>query len=179
MKRRELPVVGGDPMDTYSEIFEQEELVTASGLVVGGVYRKRLRADPNKPERTLGVFWDSRVCPVPGFKVEYGYLVRFDKPAEREGAPAGEHYHERKSELFVAAMGRFLVVLEDRDTKEQVRLEIASYANGSGTPTETIVHVPVGVAHAVKPLTDGESALLVLADYPGSHHDEFPYEMHV
>ena len=175
-----LPPFGQDPMDKFSEVLQAEDLVTQNGSVVGHKITKLRRNQPEKPGRTLAVAADRRVETQPSYENNYLYLVRFRKTAGQAATPAGRHYHNFKNERFVAAQGDFLVVLEDRASKEQVRLTIHSDAlDEGGNAIEEVVFVPAGIAHAVLPLDNGTSTLLVLADHAGIQADELAYEMDV
>lgn len=176
-----IPPLGNDPMDQFSEIIDSAPLITADGTVVGQKYTKRRRENLEKPGRTLAVTWDSRKpLPDDGFTPVYSYLVRFSKTAGQEAIPAGMHYHAKKNELFMAAYGEFLVVLEDRDTKQQVSITLSSDTrNTEGEAIEEVIYVPANTAHAVLPLWDGQSSFSVIADYPEAKSDEFAYEMNI
>ncbi len=177
----EVPTfIDADPMNEFSVVTTEIPLVTLNGIELGKLLVRTRRENPEKPSRTLGVAWDSRMPMAEDFEVRYSYLVRFSKQPGVDAEPAGRHWHEEKNELMSAAQGNFLVVLEDRETKQQVTCTLHSDARGdAGEALEETVVVPVGVAHAVLPLDDGDSTLLVMADAPGTIEDEFPYEMSV
>jgi hypothetical protein len=165
-------------MDAYSVPVGRQDIATESGIVLGSLITLTRRANPAKPGRTLSVGWDSRQPLIDGFTNEYSYTMRFDVPPGGQGVPAGNHYHKHKTELFRSLIGRFLVTLEDRETWEQAHLELDSRStDDNGHPIEQFVHVPVGVPHAVLPLSEGESALDVIANHPNVEGDEFPYEL--
>lgn len=169
-----------DPMDQFSIRIAEEPLKTNDGRELGKLITRTRRENPEKRSRTLGVVWDSRMPLVPEFSIEYSYLVRFSKTPGAESEPAGKHWHKAKNELMTAAHGKFRIVLENRETKQQAVCVIDSDARTEqGLAVEQSVYVPVGVAHAVSPLDDGLSSLLVVADHPGTLDDEFPYDMTV
>jgi oxalate decarboxylase/phosphoglucose isomerase-like protein (cupin superfamily) len=131
----------------------------------GRVFQMEVRANPEKPGRSLTVTWDERFPLVEGFKNRYSYLVRFGEP----GSQAGNHYHKVKHELYVAVNGEMTVTLENMDTKEQEHIEISE-------EQAEFVEVKPTIAHSVTAKTPG-CILLVVSTSPETEHDEFKYQL--
>lgn len=172
--------MGSDPMDRYSIPLSTEPIVGERGKQLGMLITLTRRASSEKPGRTLSVGWDARLPLVPGFTNVYAYTMRFQVADGAKGIPAGRHYHEDKNEIFRSVIGRFRVVLEDIETGERSVLELdSSKATSDGEQLEQFIYVPTRIAHAVLPLSEGESALEVIANHPNVAGDEFPYDMEV
>jgi dTDP-4-dehydrorhamnose 3,5-epimerase-like enzyme len=150
---------GKDPMDQYSVPLESQE------TKLGHLFKLQPRQKPEKPGRTLKVLWDERSPLIEGFQNRYSYIVSFDS----EGNTAGNHYHEKKQEIFIPLEGVLRVVLENIETKEREEVEISSSEH-------LAFFVPSRIAHAVT--SKSESAiLLVTASSAGTEEDEFPYPL--
>jgi len=148
-----------DPMDVYSKPVktEKHKLCTQYFMVP--------RADPRKPGRELLVTYDDRFPFVEGFVAHYSYLVRFLE----EGNFAGNHYHEKKHELFVPVVGEFTIDLEHIETKERESVGVRSDEN-------SVLYIHPLVAHKVTTKTKN-GVLLVIATSPNSDEDEYKYEV--
>ena len=165
---------GEDEMDQFSEIVSSASLTSKSGQILGKVYTKIRRENEHTLGRSLGVVFDERI--ELDFTPVYSYLVRFNKKPSETIAPAGNHWHEHKQEFFIAASGEFRILLEDRESKERVEYILKSNSRDKNNQAiEQILYIPTFIAHAVYPLTNGESSLLVLASSPGAYGDTFPY----
>jgi mannose-6-phosphate isomerase-like protein (cupin superfamily) len=173
--------LGGDPIDQYSVMLERQEIRGSAGTLLGIQFQRQRRANPDKPGRTLSVGWDAREPMVPGFVNHYLYTMRFRVAPGTDGQPAGRHYHHEKNEMFRAIVGDFVVALEVVNGDERAVLDLSSDAGltASDEEYEDFLYVPAGIAHAVKPLTTGVSALEVSADHPNLVADEFPYHMDI
>ena len=93
-------------MDQYSEPLKTEK--TKLGI------KYWLNPRKTRPGRELIVTYDRRF-PLVDFSLRYSYFVRF---LEKDNV-AGNHYHEKKQEIFVPIEGVFEVHLEDVSTKER------------------------------------------------------------
>ena len=170
--------LGSDPMDRYSMPVSSHEIVAENDRVLGTLVTLVRRADPKKPGRTLSVGWDARQPLIPGFTNVYAYTMRFTVPTGGKGIPAGQHFHNEKNEIFRSIIGKFRVFLEDPENGNKTSLDLDSNAtNENGEQIEQFVYVPTGVAHAVLPLSEGDSALEVIANHPNVARDELPYPM--
>lgn len=155
-----LPPLGSEPMDRFSTPTAVHE--TALG---GIVFDMPIRANPEKPGRTLEVVWDQRETLVPGFVNNYSYVMRFSE----KGNVAGNHFHKKKHEMFRPVIGNFVVFLENPDTQEQEEIPLQEGKHQG-------LYVPAGIAHTV--VSDSDiAALLVLATFPNNAADEFPYKI--
>lgn len=167
---------GEDEMDQFSEIIDTLSLTSKSGSELGKVYTRVRRENNHTSGRTLGVTFDQRIGL--DFTPVYSYIVRFNKKPNEIIAPAGNHWHEHKKEYFIAASGKFRILLEDKDSKEKVEYILNSDARDhEGNAIEQVLYIPCPIAHAVHPITDGQSSLLVLASSPGSYGDTFAYDI--
>jgi oxalate decarboxylase/phosphoglucose isomerase-like protein (cupin superfamily) len=146
-------------MDQYSQPLSRTK------TLLGELFDFPTRQAQKKPGRSLTVMWDERYPVVDGFMNSYSYLVRFAEPGSR----AGNHYHRRKRELFFAAAGELVVVLEDLQTGAREEIELVS-------PQPRFLLVPTLIAHVI--IARSENAiLLVAADYPNTEDDEFPHHI--
>ena len=123
------------------------------------------RKNPKKPGRELVVTFDNRFNLIDNFVVNYSYLVNF----YTKNNAAGNHYHEKKQELFIPIIGSFVVILEDIRTKENESIAIDS-------KDYSILHVNTHIAHKVISKID-KSTLLVLATSANSDDDEYNYKI--
>ncbi len=163
-------------MDQYSSIINTTLLTEKNGDLLGKIYSRVRRESEHTPNRTLGVTFDNRMGL--DFDPVYSYLVRFNKKQNESIAPAGNHWHEHKQEFFVAASGDFRILLENTETKEVVEYILCSDARSADNKAiEEILYIPSLVAHAVHPLSDGASSLLVMASSPGAYGDTFSYNL--
>jgi len=86
-----------------------------------------------------------------------------------KGNIAGNHYHKKKQEQFKSIIGKFRVILERSDTKEQEELILDAQDHN-------VLYIPSGIAHVV--VSDSDiAALLVIATFPNNETDEFSYEI--
>ncbi|MDD4995219.1 MAG: WxcM-like domain-containing protein [Patescibacteria group bacterium] len=148
-----------DPMDQFSHPTDKKD------YKLGTLFYMTPRRNPAKPGRELVVNFDDRFPIIPSFKAHYSYYVRFLE----DGNSAGNHYHQKKKELFIPICGSFTVTLEDIDTKERVQLDLRS-AEGA------VFFVPSLISHRVTAKKAG-AVLLVIATSPNTDDDEFHYEM--
>jgi len=148
-----------DPMDVYSKPIKIEQ------LKLGTLFYMKPRADPRKSGRELLVTYDDRSPLIEGFVAHYSYLVTFSE----QGNSAGNHYHEKKCELFISANGELIIDLEDIETKEKENLTLSSGDN-------RILYIPPRIAHKVTSKTKN-GVLLVLATSPNTEEDEYSYEV--
>lgn len=146
-----------DPSDKYS---------IPTGVIktkLATIYQMSFREKPEKPGRKLAVVWDSRFPLYKGFENRYSYIVTFASMNNL----AGNHYHNKKNELFYPIVGDFKVILEDIQTKEREEIFLESSKN-------QVVHVKPKTAHVV--ISQSQTALLlVVASYPNNEEDEFEY----
>ena len=119
----------------------------------------------SQPVRELIINYDERFPFVDGFVVRYSYSVHF---LEKDNV-AGNHYHERKGELFIPILGDMEVTLEDIQSKGQETIILKSSEH-------PIMSVPTGVAHKVRALEAG-AVLLVLATSHAADEDEIDYKI--
>lgn len=148
-----------DPMDKYSQPIGEKETNLAR------IFYLDPRENPEKPGRSLRVFFDDRFPLVEGFKPSYLYTVTFEK----EGSQAGNHYHQVKSELFYPVAGKFEVYLENPENKESEMIPL-------NTENHTVLYIKAGVAHKVVSKSE-KSVLMVAATAPNIDGDEFPYNV--
>lgn len=147
-----------DPMDVYSKPVLIEETKLSK------IFHLKRREKKEKPGRSLSVVFDKRYPLLEDFDYNYCYFVTFNKVNDS----AGNHYHKKKEELFYPIVGEMAVVLEDIQTKER---ELINLDSGE----HKVLYVPKGVAHKVVAKKE-RSILLVVATYPNSEEDEFPYQ---
>jgi oxalate decarboxylase/phosphoglucose isomerase-like protein (cupin superfamily) len=148
---------GYDPMDTYSVPIKVEKTKLSK------IFHMKPRELPEKPGRSLSVFWDSRASFPNDFENEYSYTVTFTEV----GNKAGNHYHHKKQELFSPIIGKVKIILEDPETKRKEEIIISA-------DEHKIVFVPPKIAHVV--IAESNPAiLLVIATSAGTVEDEYPY----
>lgn len=121
------------------------------------------RRNRQKPGRELVVAYDARHLLVKKFKLRYSYFVHFFK----KGAIAGNHYHNKKEELFIPIKGNFTVLLTDIKTNSRQKINISS-------KEFPVIHIKKRIAHKVISRSK-DSVLLVMASCPGSIEDEHSY----
>lgn len=121
------------------------------------------RKSSEKPGRTLQMIWDKRFPLVKGMEGAYVYVVTITS----RGARPGNHYHEKKQEIYFVLAGKVEVLLENIVTREQQRYVLGNKPQA--------LYIKPGIAHVIVPYTD--SILLVVADSPNSDEDEFGYEI--
>jgi len=153
------PKFGSDPIDQYSKPVGETKTKLAR------VFTMSVREKPEKPGRSLAINWDQRSPLVEGFKNRYSYTVKL----WIKGNLAGNHYHKRKKELFFPVVGDFIILLEDIDTKEDEEIKLCESEH-------QVIFIPTKVAHTVIAQSDN-AVLLVVATYPGTEEDEFPYKL--
>lgn len=149
----------GDPMDRFSHFQPLGRNKLAK------LFALDARNDPAKPGRELRVVFDERFPLIDGFEPRYQYTVAFDS----KGSSAGNHYHEKKEELFIPVSGKFTIALQGVLSREKTEIKLDSKEH-------RILYVPSGVAHLVVAEQEG-SVLLVLATYPNNKEDEHEYEI--
>lgn len=150
---------GQNSMDTYSVPLEEHT------TKLGKIFKMKERANPEKPGRTLSVMWDLRNPLIPDFVNRYSYLVRFAKPRGK----AGNHYHQKKHELYFAVRGDFTVILENTTTKEREEITLREGDN-------QFLYVKPPIAHLVISKSE-DGALLVMASAPEVTTDEYHYNI--
>lgn len=130
---------------------------------LGTKYLIPARDDPKKPGRKLTVVWDEKFPLRPRFKNRYSYQVEF----KTRGSQAGNHVHKKKAEIFIPIKGSFKVILCDpiSQVNETLTLKIGE-----------ALYIPARVAHVVI-AKSARSILLVIANHPNNHADEFKYEV--
>ena len=148
-----------DPMDRYSKPTEIQE------TKLGKIFSLKPRENPDKPGRSLRVLFDKRFPLIEGFEPQYMYSVSFDEA----GNEAGNHYHQKKSELFYVVSGNFDVYMEDPNSKEREVINLDSKEHKT-------FYVKAGIAHKVRANIEG-SVLLVVATASNVDGDEFHYEI--
>lgn len=148
---------GKDPMDLFSVPVSQRD------TKLSRVFAMDVRANAEKPGRSLAVVWDERASFVEGFENRYSYVVSFSE----SGNMAGNHFHKEKEELFYPLLGEFTVFFED--VQSGVREEIVMK-----TEDHEVLFVPKGIAHTVRAETD-HAILLVVASAPNVEGDEFSH----
>lgn len=146
-----------DPMDRFS--IPLREVPTK----LSKMYVMDQREKPDKPGRALTVLWDEREPVFPGFVNRYSYMVRF---ASKDSL-AGNHYHVRRNELYMAAHGDFKVILEHVKSKEREEVDLRMADNA-------MLYVPPYHAHLVIPQSD-DCQLVVITDYPELASDQIDY----
>jgi dTDP-4-dehydrorhamnose 3,5-epimerase-like enzyme len=150
---------GKDPMDTYSTPLNVVKTKLAK------IFQMKPREIPEKPGRSLAVFWDSRTSFPKGFENEYCYTVTFSEI----GNKAGNHYHHEKQELFSPVIGKVTIVLENPKTKEREEIIVDA-------KDHKIVYIPPKIAHVVI-AGSNPAILLVTATSAGTIADEYPYKI--
>lgn len=171
-----------DPMDKFS--------LPVGGNLAGAdalyrLFAKLPRLDPKKPGRELIVHYDQRFPQVEGFKLNYLYTVE----SMEEMNAAGNHFHQKKQEIFIPLLGEFIVELIDIKTREYQKVLISArnkredfaFSGDYNSATERIVHnlhIRTEIAHKVTFLNNG-GILLVLATSPNNDGDEFSYDLNV
>jgi len=148
-----------DPMDIFSKPLKRQK--TRFGIL----FEMRPRKNQQKPGRELIVNFDSRLPVVKNFKINYSYLVKFQKI----GSVAGNHYHLKKQELFVPVVGKFAITLQDIKLVQQETIEIDSGKS-------QVFYVKPKTAHRVRAKTR-DAILLVLATSANTVKDEFEYQI--
>lgn len=148
-----------DPMDKFSHPFKKINYKLCTLFYV------EPRMNPDKPGRELVVVFDERFPIVSGFESRYSYYVRFFK----KGNFAGNHYHDKKQELFIPVHGNFTVTLENLKTKEREEIMLKQ-------DDHPILYINSKIAHKVSSEQD-DSVLLVIATSPNSEEDEYHYEI--
>jgi len=109
-------------------------------------------------EEAMGIPWN---------EIRHPYLVVFE-----EMNAAGNHFHRRKRELICVARGTVRVTLEDLQTRHQ---EVIVLSTDPTLGVALGIAVPLGIAHAVTPLTP-DATLLVFATAPAREpDDDFTY----
>lgn len=156
---KEIPTFGNDPMDVYSKPIGSEK------TSLGELFEMPVRRKVEKPGRELSVVWDERIPLIDDFKNRYQYTVKFIE----EGNFAGNHFHNKKQELFKVLIGEVKVLLEDPKTKESETIILKAEEN-------KFLYVPAGIAHKVV-AEKIPSILFVNATYPNNEEDEFNYEV--
>jgi len=119
----------------------------------------------NKPGRELIVLLDDRYELIPDFQIRYAYLVKFNEV----GRSAGDHYHQKKSELYVPVVGSFTVLLEDIESRKKEIIYIAA-------TDHAVLYIPCYIAHTVISNSQ-QGVLLVLANYPNAEDDEYKHHI--
>lgn len=150
-----------DPMDIYSQPRSEQETKLAK------LFSLRPRQILQKPGRSLLVLWDYRLPLIQRFKNNYSYAVTFFF----KGSTAGNHYHQKKREIFYPLLGDFRVMLEDIRTKQKEELAIK-------TMNHSALYIPTGIAHAVISKSDS-AILLVTASRPSAQNDELEYPLSI
>lgn len=150
-------LIMNDPMDIYSIPVSKRRGKLAD------VFYMPPRRNRKKPGRELVVTYDSRHPLVKKFKLRYSYFVHFFK----KKAIAGDHYHNKKEELFIPIKGNFTILLKDIKTNSRQNISI----NSKEFP---VLHIRKKIAHKVISRSK-DSVLLVMATYPGSFEDEHSY----
>lgn len=147
-----------DPMDVYSKpvLIEKTKL--------SKTFHLKRREKKEKPGRSLSVVFDKRYPLLEDFDNNYCYFVTFYKVNDS----AGNHYHKKKEELFYPIVGEMAVDLENIKTKEKEEIKLDAKEH-------KVLYVSKGIAHRVVAKKEG-SILLVVATYPNSEEDEFPYQ---
>src|SRR3989344_5145051 len=139
-----------DPMEQYSKP------VTIQKTKLAILYQLQPRT--TKPGRALLVAYDKRFPLADYFKTDYIYAVKF----QDKGVTAGNHYHVKKHEIFIALSGAFEVTLADHNTKETEKIILKE---------NFALDIRPGIAHAVTS-TAPNTILLVTATYPDEKEDE-------
>lgn len=154
-----IPMKSTDPMDKYSVPLETRDTNLSK------IFKMSIRTLSEKPGRSLGVIWDKRFPLVDGFHNNYSYYVSFGK----EGHVAGNHFHEKKQELFYPVMGKFKILLQDTVSRESEEIDLD--ANN-----HEIMYIAPKITHAVVSLSM-PAILLVVASSPNINGDEYPRKL--
>lgn len=150
-----------DPMDKFSRPYKKID------SKLGSLFYMEARKNPNKTGRELVVTYDDRFPFISGFEMHYSYYVRFFE----KGNSAGNHYHDKKRELFIPIHGSVTVILENLKTKEQEKILLKQ-------EDHPILYINSKIAHRVISNED-DSALLVIATSPNSEEDEYTYKINL
>lgn len=148
-----------DPMDKFSRPYKKID------YKLGTLFYIEPRKNPDKPGRELVVTYDDRFPIISSFELHYSYYVRFFE----KGNSAGNHYHDKKEELFIPIHGSVTVVLEHLKTKEREKILLKQ-------DDHPILYVNSKIAHRVTSNED-DSVLLVIATSPNNEEDEYRYEI--
>lgn len=157
----ETSTFGTNSIDTHSLP------VSLTKLKFGTLFQMKPRESLEKPGRSLSVVWDERRPLISSFKNGYTYFVTFTQI----GNLAGNHYHEKKEEIYFPVVGKFTVILEHPTTKESEKIVLDAQEHRA-------LFVPKGIAHVVKSESD-PAVLLVTATESTVDSDHFDYAIHI
>jgi dTDP-4-dehydrorhamnose 3,5-epimerase-like enzyme len=99
------------------------------------------------------------------FNCLHSYIVSIEP-----GSTRAEHFHSKKEEWLGICHGMVELVFEDPKTKEREVITLDSHSE-----EYKIIHIRLGVAHAVKNLSNESASIIVFSTSPEDPDDTFPY----
>lgn len=130
------------------------------------LFEMPVRKDKEKPGRNLEVAWDKDFPLVKGMEGGYVDILRITAI----GARPGNHYHEKKKEIYFVLGGTIYVILEDPRTKEREKIFLDARFSKA-------LYIKPGIAHVIDPYTDHATVLIVADNSNSDKEDEIRYEV--